>query len=1799
MKLNWLMFKQGFKSMFKQKIQFFVVILLTFLAIFFFTTTNALTMRLNQAYDRVVANYEKFDYTYTRKTDEGQLSSSNMAFIPILDFVPDQNNYIYDAKTGKQGFSSFNLLLTNHYGTEYDTFITKTFESQDFKDLIVGDFDGTWNDTSQIFKSYSSYFVSTTTSESRYNGNSAIFDYSKGINNFAEEARYGTENAKVFAGRLTLLLFNNLRIELSNPSDNFKKSLFYKNWIKNKYQLIESASDGKYGVIGTIDDISDYSKGNYNEIETYTLNALESVSYFVIEEMKNFFVSGFNQNMKEVTDPLKNKSKMTDKEKIEIFLEQYNTAAQKNHTTKLYEVSYNGKGNQRGVTANVIKDNNKLFYEYLTGLPFDDGKPTNSNFIVKSSENSEKYLFNGSTSEIKDYKKTNNPIADGLRGVANPILREESWNQEIPLAGLKSNNRTNALEKLGVGQKYESEFNGKKYNYEERDYLSKSIYSMDMMHQEMAADQAGLEILAREEAFMYDKNSKTNFRFVIIDDKEKFNYEIMAGLPAMASNEVVISQQFAFKNGYSVGDRIKIGNLYFLISGFGADALTYYPMVDPEIAVSDIKNSVIVYSPKSVLKNIMDAGNEKDITFSTMFFLNDKDSSASEEETNFKSLKFEALLQNDKSKLQKLYMLGNYEDSSEFKDFKGINKIKDFEETNFNLNWTLQPTIINVVTIISLVTSIFILIMAFTTIVFAIKKSIDNNSNQIAYLKSMGTNSYKISLSYLGYAIIIGLIVIPIAWVGGGLFQEVLSKIFSTYFSSTLYEFVFEPKVIILLLVLIGGGVLLFSYLIALYLTSRSIVKIKNPTSRFSNFKKIKLQAKFIARLSFSFKFPVKLATRGWKQIFMITGVTFISTVVISISAALPSVLDVYIKNATKYFNYQNTYTMNQPIVNLPTSRPSLNSWEGLPTTENIYIDPIKYIEGFDENGDLISSFKEATDIYFNNIKYYNDSVADNSIYPLIMGDANNPQWFEEFILSNDVPNGELPPELIFEYLMPLLGHIINFNGSALAPGSFERINNYFWNANIDPTTGLQYDIENEWDRKSEQVKNAGALFNEVLPLLIDFIKDTPFGEGIEIPESTSWKESLILLAMSLLPNTGQQFLKDSPNKASQFVIGLNVENYTPGKETLATDLIANVGTDNQEMSIIGTKAGQTIYKLDEISNENLNGTFIKDGDTISNLEKLFESNGDYQGPVIKTSNGFVIYDPNKPDTLNIPAITNLKSEAEYDLKNGNFINSIANASLKIANEKFIPTNAWIYDNREITQNKNPEVREMFGKQSRKIKTSINGDWIKASDIDPNKITHSKEFEFQEDEIASLDSPFSNEASWFISTDLINNDISAESVYYELRPYYHYNNLKLFIPTELEEAANLLVGNGNPNIHNDKNLDWTKNARTWAGTNVDYANVPEIVQDAWGEEYKDQTFTWIAPFNLNFSSKQFGTIDSLSDVGQATFWADQAIRSTGTGITIEVNEQLPEFLNHVNIKSLQSVNTYNGDFTLVDQDILNLLTGRSISKYVPVDYDFYGEQLRTLQGTNLPSDLKIPVFDMKTPKELVDELNNSKTFYMEDELIKQGYENPFDYAMQNRDFTQKYSAYTEPYGITGGFKGVLKDTPGIFAVQGKGAGAESMSRLSTLYNRVELSGTELGFIITISESIMAISIFLIIGVILIAIIIISIMVDVYVMIYQRFIVTMRAIGYGKKQIILNTLGISSVIGFISIFGGYALGISLISGLLTLLQGYGVYIPMLIYWWIPLVVISGVLLMFIVSFILSSIKPFRIKLTTLM
>lgn len=140
--------------------------------------------------------------------------------------------------------------------------------------------------------------------------------------------------------------------------------------------------------------------------------------------------------------------------------------------------------------------------------------------------------------------------------------------------------------------------------------------------------------------------------------------------------------------------------------------------------------------------------------------------------------------------------------------------------------------------------------------------------------------------------------------------------------------------------------------------------------------------------------------------------------------------------------------------------------------------------------------------------------------------------------------------------------------------------------------------------------------------------------------------------------------------------------------------------------------------------------------------------------------------------------------------------------------------------------------------------------------------------------------------------------------------------------------------------------------------------------------------------------------------------------------------------------------------------------------------------------------------------------------------------------------------------------------------------------MGIMYNGIDLVSTQLGIIVNVSESILLIAMFLITGVILIALLVITIISDVYIMKYHRFMVTMKALGYSRKEITLNTLLIPIFFAFGFVLMGYLIAKIILSSLMFSLESSGVFIPVATNWWATPLILVIIATMFVVAFIIS-------------
>ncbi|ATQ35318.1 ABC transporter permease [Mesoplasma entomophilum] len=1823
MKNTWLLFKQGSKSIFKFKIQFIVIILLSFFASFYLVSTTSLNSRMNKSYNEIVRNYEKFDYSYATRANESNLGNSNKTFLPILDFLPNSTNLFKE--NGKVINDSFNLVLNNH-GLEqngYQTnFITKSFfnangtPTDELKNIWGNDFENGinqrnfWGNLSEVDLNPNKSGIDYYSQGFSTNFGEKIDKYDVDLTNtYSDPYHIFTSLTYMFVKLLSDKLYEDLKNDTIDQS--MQNSLFYTYWKSNELEVEKDFSKinlTKFNVSDTENTewYDEYKKqiSSKGEYQLFIYNALESVSYFITSQIRKFLDNSYLRMSNYMSNFDWNTAGNTDAEKAKKFVTQFNEQAIQNGEMQIF-IYLNDKDvivQDNSSLEKIQEYNRELTFEYIFGSIYDFDETVNNDYVVNFKDVESLYQIKASDDQI--INNGMNIEKNGLRGLANPAQIE--IDSETSDYRIKTSNSINPFEKVNTGDKFENENNAKKYDFEYDPKKYKTMYdwfnpySSNLIHQQMAANKYDLDFFVREEAFFYDRNTKTNFRFVITNDKYDYNFKVTAGLGSMHSSEIVISQQYAFKNGYSVGDRIKIGNANFIISGFGSDALTYYPLADPEVPITDFANSVIVYAPKAIVEEVMNLGNSKDVKFTSYFFIKDaiNDSSTIEERMQ----KYDGILLSDKTKLsQGLEILDN---NGSAQNYKSINNIKNFEDTYFNLNWTLQPKLLSIINLASIVTSLLVIIMAFVSIVFGIKKTIDYNSNQIGFLKSQGVGCYQMSVSYTAYSLLITLIIVPFAWLTAGLFQELITKLFASYFATTLYEFVFDFKILLILILVFGVISFVFSYLIALFLVSKDVLKIinkENETSKWRNIIPRKLN--IINIFDFKFRFPLKVSLRGTKQIFMMSFVAFFATLVISLSILTPSMLSVFIIDAGMYYKYDNQYMMDDQLTGLPTAKSSLTASRGIPYTESIYQEP-KVLLGNNDN-------ENVTDIYFNNNKYYADSSWDSSLLPpILFGSAwdngewkQNLNWTEKWIFDDNLQTKEDSSKLL-KFLNPAIGQLGNFNGSTISAGIFEKISSYVWNTEINPNTGKSYfnnveindnNLERIWNMKKDSSKSSGEFVQMALQFLVSFLNSGTV-EGlppIEKPINTTWKENLILLALSFLPNAGQQYLRDSSNRATQFSISLNSENYTPNIDSLSTEVKASI--NDSITNLTGLKSNQNVYNLNSLKTDDV---FISKADTIKQLNNLFEKQDKYTGGDIYLNDKYKIYD-SSAKILNIPVITNLKSYKQNKLKNKVEIRGINYKALSI-DGNIIPKNAWIYDNREITESS----KSLFDPRLNMEKEQK---WIDPSNIDSNKFTYTKQFEY--DSMGNI-TGIHDQSKWFINS-LNEDDYNLNTLDFELRPYYHYNNLKLFVPRNITNSMSSLLNGKYANTSNtsvNEASDWRSNIDLWHGT-VNSQDVPDNVKLAWGSKYSNVSdWEWIAPFSINYSRKisdpnRKGWIQNIAtDLNNIYTWASDKILESGSSsdALIKTTNQLPSFLNGVYIEAVDTIPTYNGNMIIADQDILNLLTNKSTAKYIPVDYDFYGDPISKIENGQIKhKDHTITINEMKNPVQQLEDLQKNKKFFMKDEL-KTMYglsdQEAYEKIIQNRDFNSKYSGFTEAYGITGGIRGIIKNSPGVFAI---GGGANTINNgMGIMYNGIDLVSTQLGIIVNVSESILLIAMFLITGVILIALLVITIISDVYIMKYHRFMVTMKALGYSRKEITLNTLLIPIFFAFGFVLMGYLIAKIILSSLMFSLESSGVFIPVATNWWATPLILVIIATMFVVAFIISLRKPMKDKLKSL-
>ncbi|KAF5295624.1 hypothetical protein FQA39_LY12797 [Lamprigera yunnana] len=91
--------KQGLRSVFQFKIQFLIILLLTFVGSMIISTAVATTRRLETSYDQIVGQADKFERAMNFTVSDSSLGKfDDQLFLPVADFIPIENIGFKDGK---------------------------------------------------------------------------------------------------------------------------------------------------------------------------------------------------------------------------------------------------------------------------------------------------------------------------------------------------------------------------------------------------------------------------------------------------------------------------------------------------------------------------------------------------------------------------------------------------------------------------------------------------------------------------------------------------------------------------------------------------------------------------------------------------------------------------------------------------------------------------------------------------------------------------------------------------------------------------------------------------------------------------------------------------------------------------------------------------------------------------------------------------------------------------------------------------------------------------------------------------------------------------------------------------------------------------------------------------------------------------------------------------------------------------------------------------------------------------------------------------------------------------------------------------------------------------------------------------------------------------------------------------------------------------------------------------------------------------------------------------------------------
>ncbi|WP_338983197.1 ABC transporter permease [Spiroplasma endosymbiont of Othius punctulatus] len=1022
-----LLLKQGIKGVFKFKIQFVIIVILSFLASLVLTLSISVDSRISSDHKKTMNKLGDVDYVWNYKVGANASDSRMSSIVPVFDFVNNQYVEAYDGSGEevliKNVISEYNVNTSGFEGEGFEgikgfdeTFITKSFESKEFnkaftklktKDTLALKSElirvSTLSFTSGDYKNNSFAYISELYNVLREQINiNFVEDYFDNVKEYALEStvfKFITENK-----------IEQTEIDLNN---------------KNQTPSTEATMLNNYIDVMTASLLS--------EVLVWTNKALDygmtlsGEIYEFIFGIKATANTSKNNNFVVAEDPWtwEQKIDISNKGILETFAEEEKDQF-------------------------ILQD--EMWQEQLKTY----GLRGALSFVAISSNSTGAKLNVSVVNEptrLKMYE-----MVDGTS------LRQAGLTESI----FNSSGIRNTSQNFGIYSEHSGNLDWK--NNKEKGY-QRQIENVFVLRQQILAKSFGFEYAPRIEQEFKDQISDINFRMVSLTDNWLDKVTLYSGLMPKASNEILISSGFANSNGINVGQRIDIGGGHFVISGIASDALTYYPIASLDVPLPNNRKSAIVYGKPDTLSRTGD--NDYGSMIDTRLFglYNWTGEGNKEEQINKLKLSMFAgaltIRQNHDA------LAGN----TKKEKFVWSYDIVDRESSVFNLNWTMTPLLMMIYEIVALSLALLILVITIITMVIAIKKTIELNAKELGILKALGVSSSQLAYSYISYSLIVMFITVPLGWILASFLQEFMSILFLNYSSGSRWLFVFDPKAIALGVLAFGVLTLVISYLTAYFICKKPVNKIltMNASKETKSNKFIDwINGTFFKKFGFGVRFSIGLASSGFKKSLIILTTVFFSGLFISTLIAIPATATGVSDKYFEYTNYKNEFKSTKPIYNAPLGKISASATLGVDEYDDFLVDA---------NG----KFGDKIDNFYTSNTTAGAQVESSVVPHVYLNDNNNREfnagWVYD-VLANGLPGNTEQVPLLSPLLSVAANNLAETGGKLFSIVDFQRI--LEWTLHKKPNN---YEILSDaFEDKKQKINEVTSLLNGVVPRILTML---------------------------------------------------------------------------------------------------------------------------------------------------------------------------------------------------------------------------------------------------------------------------------------------------------------------------------------------------------------------------------------------------------------------------------------------------------------------------------------------------------------------------------------------------------------------------------------------------------------------------------------------------------------------------------------------------------------------------------------